>query len=318
MLLQKSTIQLLRLPFSFFLMPVYWFALGQVVDRDLGRSILIFIILHALVYPASNGYNSYMDRDSTPIGGVEHPLQPTRQLFRITLFMDMLALLLGFFISFYFVAGLAIYILASRAYSYRGIRLKKYPVAGYLTVITCQGALVFFIVYQGCHVPADSLSDQVTHLFSGLSPHHEAGPGIPANPDLSTHASWEAMLASSLLIGGFYPLTQLYQHEADRKDGVTTISLLLGYKGSFIFSGLMYAIAFLVLAYYFISSLEIKEFYVLATCLLPVSVYFFIWAGKVWKDPARANFSNTMIMNRLASLCANAGFIAVILMGSYT
>jgi 1,4-dihydroxy-2-naphthoate polyprenyltransferase len=298
--IQKSTIQLLRLPFSFFLMPVYWFALSQVVDRDWGRAILIFIILHGLVYPASNGYNSYMDRDSTPIGGVEHPLQPTRQLFRITLFMDILALTLSAFISLYFIVGLAVYILASRAYSYRGIRLKKYPILGYLTVITCQGALVFFLVYQGCHIPSHAIFD----------------PGAPAIPDLSTHAPIEAMLASSLLIGGFYPLTQLYQHEADRKDGVRTISLLLGYKGSFIFSGTMYAIAFLVLGYYFfISYLELKEFYVLATCLLPVSVYFFIWAVKVWKDTARANFSNTMNMNRLASLCANAGFIAVLLMG---
>jgi 1,4-dihydroxy-2-naphthoate octaprenyltransferase len=123
------------------------------------------------------------------------------------------------------------------------------------------------------------------------------------------------MLASTLLIGGFYPLTQLYQHEADRKDGVKTISLLLGYKGSFIFAGSMYLLAFLTLTYYFFLSLEIKEFYVLATCLLPVSVYFFIWAVKVWKDPAQANFSNTMRMNMIASICANAGFIAVLVMG---
>jgi hypothetical protein len=34
--IQRSTLQLLRLPFSFFLMPVYWFALSQVVDRELG------------------------------------------------------------------------------------------------------------------------------------------------------------------------------------------------------------------------------------------------------------------------------------------
>jgi 1,4-dihydroxy-2-naphthoate polyprenyltransferase len=308
MRIQKSTIQLLRFPFSFFLMPVYWFALGQVVDKDRGRAILIFVILHLLVYPASNGYNSYMDRDTTPIGGVEHPLLPTRQLFRITLFMDLLALILSAFISLYFITGLAIYILASRAYSYRGIRLKKYPVLGYLTVITCQGALIFFLVYQGCHIPTHALFDPGSLVFSN--------PGAHAIPDLSTHAPVEAMLASSLLIGGFYPLTQLYQHEADRKDGVKTISLLLGYKGSFIFSGLVYAIAFLMLGYYFfISYLGLKEFYVLATCLLPVSVYFFIWAVKVWKDTTQANFSNTMNMNRLAAACANAGFIAVLLMG---
>jgi 1,4-dihydroxy-2-naphthoate polyprenyltransferase len=288
MALKKSTIQLLRLPFSFFLMPVYWFALGQVVDKDWGRAVLVFIILHLLVYPASNGYNSYMDRDTDPIGGLQHPLQPTRQLFVTTLVMDGLALLLGCLISPYFAAGLFVYILASRAYSYRGIRLKKYPILGYLTVVLCQGALVFFLVYHGSHSRLSNESLNIPLL---------------------------GMVASSLLVGGFYPLTQLYQHEADRKDGVKTLSILLGYKGSFVFTGIVYGIAFATLGCYFFSTLQAKEFLVLATCMLPVSVYFFIWAAKVWKDPGEANFVNTMRMNLLASICINTGFIAVLAMG---
>jgi 1,4-dihydroxy-2-naphthoate octaprenyltransferase len=290
-MIQRSTLQLLRFPFSFFLMPVYWFALSQVVHKDWGRALLIFFILHMLVYPASNGYNSYMDRDTTPIGGLEHPLPPTRQLFRITIALDLLALVLGAFISLYFVAGLAVYILASRAYSYRGIRLKKYPIAGFLTVIVCQGALVFFLVYHGSHYPGEMQE--------------------------SLQFPVEAMVASSLLLGGFYPLTQLYQHEADRRDGVRTISLLLGYRGSFIFTAVVYSIAFLVLAHYFVSTfLGLREFYVLATCMLPILVYFFVWAVKVWRDPGQASYTNTMRMNLLASLCTNIGFIAVLVMAS--
>ncbi len=287
----SSTLQLLRLHFSFFLMPVYWFALSQVVDRSWGRAVLVFVILHVLVYPASNGYNSYMDRDEGPIGGVAHPLQPTRQLFWVTVVMDLLALALGVIIGPWFVAGLAIYILASRAYSYRGIRLKKRPFTGWLTVISCQGALVFFMVYQGSH---------------------RAAAGA-----VSLQAPVEAMVACSLLLGGFYPLTQIYQHDADRKDGVRTLSMLLGYRGSFIFTGLVYGIAFLLLFHYFLLTyLELKEFLLLATCMLPVIVYFVIWAVKVWRDPAAANYRNTMRMNLLASLCTNAAFIAVLVVGS--
>jgi 1,4-dihydroxy-2-naphthoate octaprenyltransferase len=289
-LFQRSTLQLLRLPFSFFLMPVYWFALSQAVPRDWGRAGLIFFLLHVLVYPASNGYNSYMDRDTSPIGGVEHPLQPTRQLFWVTVSMDVLALLLGLFIGLYFTAGLACYILASRAYSYRGIRLKKYPFIGWLTVVVCQGALVFWLVFQGSHPAAAGVVSQ----------------------DLL----WEAMIACSLLLGGFYPLTQLYQHDADRQDGVRTMSLVLGYRGSFIFTGIVYSIAFLVLAHYFLLTLQWKELSVLATCMLPVVVYFIVWAVKVWKDPAQASFANTMRMNLLASICTNLGFIAVLVIGS--
>src|SRR6187551_3172967 len=101
-MLQASTIQLLRFHFSFFLMPVYWFALSQVNAVDPWRSILIFFILHAMVYPASNGYNSYMDRDTESIGGIKNPSQPTRQLFYATIVMDLAGVLLSCLISPWF------------------------------------------------------------------------------------------------------------------------------------------------------------------------------------------------------------------------
>ena len=62
--MQASTLQLLRLKFSFFLMPVYWFAVSQIIHVRFIHTLLIFFILHVLVYPSSNGYNSYMDRDT--------------------------------------------------------------------------------------------------------------------------------------------------------------------------------------------------------------------------------------------------------------
>jgi 1,4-dihydroxy-2-naphthoate octaprenyltransferase len=264
-------------------MPVYWFALGQVVRPDAGRAILIFIILHILIYPSSNGYNSYMDRDEGSIGGVKSPLPPSRQLLYMSLAMDSLALILGFFISLYFVLAAFIYIMASRAYSARSVRLKKYPITGFLTVVICQGALVFFMVYHGSH------------------------------PRLSLHVPTLGMISASLLIGGFYPLTQIYQHTADARDGVRTISALLGLKGTFIFCGIVYGIAFAILAFFFLSSLERKEFLVFTTTMLPVLVYFIIWATQVWKNPAMADYRHTMRMNSIASLCSSVGFILVFL-----
>ncbi|HEX3080026.1 MAG TPA: UbiA family prenyltransferase, partial [Puia sp.] len=248
------------------------------------RALLIFIILHFLIYPSSNGFNSYMDRDEGSIGGLKSPLQPTRQLFYVSLVMDVLALILGFFISIYFVLAAFIYILASRAYSARSVRLKKYPVTGFLTVIVCQGALVFFMVYHGSH------------------------------PLLSLRVPTLGMISASLLIGGFYPLTQIYQHEADARDGVKTISAQLGLRGTFIFCGIVYGIAFVTLAYFLLSSLEIKEFSVFTTSMLPVLVYFIIWAAQVWQNPSKADFRHTMRMNTLASLCSGVGFILAFLM----
>src|SRR6478736_4394954 len=90
-MLHRSTIQLLRFHFSFFLLPVYLFALGQVPKINCTNAILVFVILHILVYPSSNGYNSYMDRDESPIGGLAAPLQPTTQLLYVSIIMDSIA-----------------------------------------------------------------------------------------------------------------------------------------------------------------------------------------------------------------------------------
>src|ERR1700750_3397600 len=103
-------------------MPVYWFALSQVNNINRQDAILVFIILHLLVYPASNGYNSYMDRDTGSIGGIKNPLQPTKQLFYVTVAMDVMSIALSFLITPLFAIGILLYILASRAYSYRNIR----------------------------------------------------------------------------------------------------------------------------------------------------------------------------------------------------
>ena len=283
-MIQRSTIQLLRLHFSFFLMPVYWFALSQVVRPDIGRALLIFFIIHVLIYPSSNGFNSYMDKDVSSIGGLKKPLPPTRQLLWVSIGMDLLALILGSFISIYFVVATAVYILASRAYSARSIRLKKYPITGYLTVIICQGALIFFMVYHGSH------------------------------PLRTLHVPSLGMISATLLIGGFYPLTQIYQHDADARDGVQTISALLGIRGTFLFCALMNGIALTVLGYFMLSSLEIKEFEFLTTCMLPVLVYFMVWAIQVWRNPSRADFRHTMQMNTIASCFTSIGFILVFLM----
>jgi 1,4-dihydroxy-2-naphthoate polyprenyltransferase len=285
--IERSTIQLLRFHFSFFLMPVFLFALSETATVNTLHSIMVFIILHVLVYPASNGYNSYMDRDEGSIGGIAKPMVPTKQLFWVSIIMDGIAITAAFFISVYFAAGLLAYILASRAYSYRGIRLKKYPVAGYLTVVFFQGAVTYFLVTHAC------------------------------SADKTLQVPVLAMVAASLLIGGFYPLTQIYQHTQDRADGVTTLSYLLGYRGTFFFTLIIYSLAMLALAVYYFAGMQEKYFFILQIFLLPVFVYFFIWFKKVWHNTDEANFKNTMRMNILASVCTNLGFLTILILKQF-
>jgi 1,4-dihydroxy-2-naphthoate polyprenyltransferase len=174
--------------------------------------------------------------------------------------------------------------MASRAYSYRGIRLKQYPFIGYLTVIVFQGAVTYWLVYHG------------------------------SSEAFYTNASFSGMIAASLLIGGFYPLTQIYQHKADEADGVQTISYKLGYKGTFIFCASVYSVAMAFLGYTFLSSLMIAQFLILLLFFLPILVYFIWWVIKVWKYTAAADFKHTMRMNILASTCTNLGFITTLIL----
>jgi 1,4-dihydroxy-2-naphthoate octaprenyltransferase len=284
--LRRSTIQLLRFHFSFFLLPVYLFALSQLPDINWRDALIVFFVLHVLVYPSSNGYNSYMDRDETPIGGLKNPLKPSRQLFYTTIAMDAIAIAVGCFVSFYFGTGVLLYILASKAYSYRGIRLKKYPVIGYLTVVIFQGALIFFISYHGSSV--NKTLD------------------VPLFP----------MLAAACLIGGYYPLTQIYQHDDDRKDGVLTISMLLGKRGSFVFCGGIFAAATLLIFVTFNYQHQLRSFYIFLVCMLPMVLFFWGWMMKVWKNETEANFKNSLWMNILASCCTAICFLTLIILRS--
>lgn len=281
-MLQRSTLQLLRFHFSFFLMPVFLFAVSQLKTPVWQNILFTFLILHLLVYPASNGYNSYMDRDKTPIGGLKKPMQPTKQLFRITVMMDVLAIIFSVIINKVFALGILFYILASRAYSYRRIRLKKYPFIGFITVFIFQGAAIFFCVYYACSENSNVV--------------------VPLIP----------CIVSSLLIGALYPLTQIYQHEADKDDGVITISYLLGKLGSFVFSGLLFLTATVLLYLYFSSKNEISNFFLFLVYTSPVVLFFCYWMFKVWRNASEANFKNSLTMNIISMFCTSGYFASLI------
>ncbi len=268
-------------------MPVYWFALSQISAIDVPDAILIFCLLHLLVYPASNGYNSYMDRDTESIGGVKNPKQPTKQLFYATILMDCTSIIISCFLGLYFVLGIIAYIMASRAYSYRGIRLKKYPVIGYLTVVVFQGGLTFFLIMHGC------------------------------SEDKTLDVPFMGIFTASLLIGGFYPLTQIYQHKQDREDDVISISSMLGYKGTFIFTAIVYLFAMCSLGFYLFFHQQQSSFLIIQIFFIPILVYFLWWFKKITVNTEAANFKNTMRMNMLASFCSNCAFITLLILEKY-
>lgn len=283
----KNTVKHLRLPFSFFLMPVFLFALSQSGEINWMNTILAFLILHLLVFPSSNGYNSYQDRDEGSIGGLKHPPKVTANLYYATLLFDVLALLAGLFISVYFSLMVLLFIVMSRAYSYRQIRLKKYPFIGFLTVFVFQGAFVFLMA---------SAAINGVKWF-----------------ELFSENSIICMVVSSLFIGSIYPLTQIYQHQADKNDGVISISYKLGYTGTFLFSGFLFSVAVLLLFYYFSLKQQTTSLLIFLVMMIPVIYRLSIWFAKVRKDSVNADFENSMAMNTLTSSTMNLYFLLLII-----
>jgi hypothetical protein len=171
----KSVLLHLRIPFSFFLMPVFCFALSQSPHPDVWLTIGVFLILHLFLYPASNAYNSFYDKDEGSIGGLEHPPPVSKNLLYAAWTFDVAALLLGALIGWSFVLALLTYGMVSKAYSYDKIRLKKYPVLSWLVVGLFQGAFTYLMVFQAINqVPLSDLSKAAVW----------ANGGVPDDPDL--------------------------------------------------------------------------------------------------------------------------------------
>jgi 1,4-dihydroxy-2-naphthoate polyprenyltransferase len=287
----KNTVKHLRILFSFFLMPVFLFALSQSDQINWYNTAVAFVILHLLIFPSCNGYNSYQDRDETSIGGLKNPPKVSENLFYATLFLDIIGIIAGFLVSPYFPMYILIFVMMSRAYSYRKLRLKQYPIIGFLTVFIFQGAFVYLMT---C---AAITSFSLATFF--------------------TSNTLICMSVASFFIGSIYPLTQIYQHEADKKDGVISISYKLGYIGTFVFSAVLFTLATLFLFYYFKSKNQPMALVLFLFIQLPVIVKLSAWFKKVRKDSAHANFENTMTMNLLTSVCMNSYFVLLLLNNHY-
>ncbi len=273
-------------------MPVFLFALSQANSINWKTSVLAFVILHLFIFPSSNGYNSYQDRDETSIGGLKHPPKVSGNLYNATLLLDIIGVLSGLFVSAYFSLFVLLFVLISRAYSYRKLRIKRYAIGGFLTVFIFQGAYVYMM----------------------------ASVAITALPieNFFTLNNIICMSVASLFMGSIYPLTQIYQHEADKKDGVISISYKLGYIGTFIFSSILFSIATIFLFYYFNLKHQQTALLLFLLIILPVVIRLSIWFNKVRKDIANANFENTMTMNLLTSTCMNLYFLILILNNHFT
>lgn len=278
----------LRIPFSFFLLPIFLFSLSVSPNLNGPRIFWVFFIIHFLLYPASNGYNSYFDKDEKSIGGLENPPPVAKGLYLLSLSLDALAIILGYIkINTTFALMLLGYGLVSKAYSHPSIRLKKLGWTSWVVTGLFQGLFTFLMCYAGVN---DFGIDQA----------------------LRTKIIVPGLLASGMLWAN-YPLTQIYQHEEDLRRGDVTASSRLGIVGTFYFAATGFTIAVAGFLFYFKFMFDEKYAWVFLLSLLPVLAYFFYWFFITLRDRTQANYRNTMRLNLVSGICLNAFFVYLFL-----
>jgi len=280
----KNAITLLRIPFSLFLMPIYWFSLSNTPAYNWLDALLIFLVLHLFLYPTSNGYNSYYDKDEGSIGGLKKPPKVTQELYYLVLLFDVLSVMLAFCVSMPFAVLIFIALMISKAYSYDKIRIKKYPILGTATVTVFQGSYTYLMIQIG-------LGMEMQQLF----------------------ATNNLLLAlfSTLFLCGSYPITQIYQHEEDSKRGDITLSYLLGIWGTFAFCVISFTLALALLSYVYLQTQQLQRLLVFVLFTMPIFAYLLYWMRKVKTDLRFADFEHTMTMSKISSVAFNLAFIII-------
>lgn len=280
----RSSLLHLRIPFSYFLLPVFLFSATISPNFNGQRLFWVFFIIHFLLYPASNGYNSYFDKDEGSIGGLKNPPPVNKGLYYLALLLDALAVILGWiFINPTFSAMLLVYGLVSKAYSHPAIRLKKYPVTGWLITGLFQGLFTVIMCYTGINDFSINAALNMKVLVTG---------GLAA-----------------LMLWANYPMTQVYQHEEDARRGDRTFSLLLGIKGTFYFVGGVFALVTAWFFLYFKHYYNIRYSLLFLSALFPVVVFFSVWFFKVLKSESTADYHHTMLLNLISATCLNVFFL---------
>jgi 1,4-dihydroxy-2-naphthoate octaprenyltransferase len=202
----KDLVLHLRLHWQVLLMPLFlWGFLlaagARAPDLITLEFFVVFLIVHVMFYGGATALNSYYDQDEGPVGGLWDPPETTHDLFIFAVALQVAGLAILFFINRpLFVLGLIMGVVGN-AYSYPGIRLKAYPLTSLLAVSIFQGM-------GGTAAGWLYAAEQWRSLFSSK--------GVLG------------MLAAALIITGFYPLTQIYQVEEDRKQGVISFAVRFG------------------------------------------------------------------------------------------
>jgi 1,4-dihydroxy-2-naphthoate octaprenyltransferase len=173
------------------------------------RTTLAFVLFHLFLYGGANAFNTFYDRDTGPIGGLEHPPPVRAALLPWSLGLQIVGLWLAPLVNLGFAALYLILFLLFTAYSHPAVRIKRHPWGSLAAIGLGQGGVAFAAGWVSANGPDwTSLDGREAVAFWGC-------------------------LSAIFIVAALYPLSQIYQVGADRERGEETLAVVLGRHGAF-------------------------------------------------------------------------------------
>jgi hypothetical protein len=223
----RATLLHLRFPFVYILSPI--FVWGAVWGRGgwTTRTTLAFLLVHLALYPGANAFNSAYDRDTGPIGGLARPPAIPPELGRWSVWLQGVGAALSLVVGPLFAVGYAALWGIFTAYSHPRTRWKRSPIASTAAIVAGQGGIGYWLGWSA------------------------AGFAEPAPRSIAsawTAADGWSLAAACAVVAALYPLTQVYQLDADRARRDRTLAAALGARRTLAWSAACFAAAALALA----------------------------------------------------------------------
>jgi 4-hydroxybenzoate polyprenyltransferase len=269
----------LRLHFQLLLAPIFlWgFLLGG--GRVGPTAVVAFAIFHVCLYGGATAFNSAYDRDEGPVGGLERPPPVSAALLPFSVAVLLAGWGLSATVSRAFFGLYGAILAFALAYSHPRTRWKAGPWSSLATIFLGQGVLGFLGGWAAAQARLSAALGRDGYLGA---------------------------LTASLIVVGFYPLTQLYQIEADRTRGDRTLAVAWGparcfrlSQGAFLLGGL--AVLALVLGRYGPAEAALGGLFFLVLLAAVES-----WRRSFDPRAIIANFHRAMRLNAAAALALAA------------
>jgi 1,4-dihydroxy-2-naphthoate octaprenyltransferase len=224
----RATLLHLRFPFVYVLSPIFVWGAAWGPGAWTTRTTLAFLLVHLALYPGANAFNSAYDRDTGPIGGLARPPAVPSGLARWSAGLQAAGAVLSLLIGLPFAAGYLILWGIFTAYSHPRTRWKRSPAVSTAAIVAGQGGIGYWLGWSASG-PAGSV------------------PVGGALAEWSAADAW-SLAAACAVVAALWPLTQVYQLDADRARRDRTLAAVLGPRGTLAWSAGGFAVAAAALA----------------------------------------------------------------------